>query len=279
MGTPVKIACCQTPATNNLDQNLEKARQAVSTAAQNGAKVALLPEIFNCPYTNEAMKKAGEPLEGGKTFESLSHIAKQAGISLVAGSIVEAENGNLYNTALTFSETGKFLGKHRKMHLFDVNLEKVKLQESDVFKPGDQLTIFELAGLKVGVVICYDVRFPELIRLLGLKGADLVMVPAAFSITTGSAHWELLLRLRAVDNQLFMAGCSPAPYEGSPYSYYGHSMITSPWGDILAEANTDEDIIYAEIDREKIKDIRARLNLYGHRRTDLYDVSWKGPKN
>jgi predicted amidohydrolase len=185
---------------------------------------------------------------------------------VVGGSIPEISNGKLYNTSSVFDPTGKLIAKHRKVHLFDVSLKKVKMMESSVLTPGDSLTTFDTPFGKVGLIICYDVRFPEIFRLMLKKDIKAVVVPAAFSVVTGTAHWKMLMRTRAVDNQIYMIAASPARTYGKGYRAYGHSLVSDPFGIIEAEAGVGEEVIYADLNKERIEEVRNTLPLLRHRK-------------
>jgi predicted amidohydrolase len=242
-------------------------------AAGNGASVVALGEMFNCPYENQFFTRFAEEIPGGETFEMLSTCAREKGIYLIGGSIPERYGNFIYNTSPVFSPSGKLIARHRKMHLFDVELESgVIFKESDTLGRGYSSTVFQTEFGKIGTAICYDIRFPELARLMVLEGAELIVVPAAFNMTTGPAHWELLFRTRAVDNQVFLAGASPARDESGGYTAYGNSLVADPWGTVICRAGKDEEIIYADLDGGLIDSVRRQLPLLKHRRTDIYDV-------
>jgi len=186
----------------------------------------------------------------------------------------EAEKGKLYNTCFVFNEKGEPIAKHRKMHLFDIDVEGgQRFKESDTFTAGNSVTVFDCRLGRFGVMVCFDIRFVELSRLMALDGAEAIFVPAAFNMTTGPAHWELSFRQRAVDNQLFMAGCAPARDEKGSYVSYGHSIVTDPWGTVIAEADEKEQILYADLDMNDVSRIRSQLPILSARRTDVYSIS------
>jgi len=270
---PVKLALCQMRVTTKKETNLATAAREVAKAAAHGAKLIVLPECFNCPYDTDRVRGYAEELppagvpgsarHGSKTLAAIQDAAQTHGVTIIAGSIPELmPDGQLYNTSMTVGPSGELLAKHRKMHLCDVDVPGgVQLRESTTFAPGDSVTTFPMptgeattapqavgtsAPLRVGVGICYDVRFPELSALMAREaGAGLLVFPAALNKALGPAHWELLLRARAVDNQVFVAVCSPAcggpdDPEEKRYPSWGHSMIVSPWGEVLTSAQFDE---------------------------------------
>jgi len=162
------------------------------------------------------------------------------------------------------------------MHLFDVDVKgKIRFKESDTLFPGNNITVVETEHCKIGIAICYDIRFPELIRLMALEGAKAIIIPAAFNMVTGPAHWDLLIRGRAVDNQVFVAAASPARDENSGYVAYGNSMIADPWGNILAKAGSGEEIVYCDINLNELDRVRNEMPLLQHRRKDVYELMYK----
>ncbi|MFT9493436.1 carbon-nitrogen hydrolase family protein [Anaerosolibacter sp.] len=267
-----KIGICQMMVMEDKGENIEKAESMIREAAGNGARVVVLPEMFNCPYENKYFPLYAEAYPG-ETTERLSLMAMESNIYLIAGSIPEQEGDHIYNTSFIFGPDGKLIGRHRKMHLFDIDVEgKIRFKESDTLGYGEEITVVETEFGKIGVAICYDMRFPELMRLMVLEGAEVIIVPAAFNMTTGPAHWDITIKARALDNQVYFVAASPARNMDATYHAYGHSSIVSPWGDVIAQADEKETILYGEIDLEKVKKVRRELPLLQHRRTTLYDV-------
>ena len=247
----------------------------VSEAAKNGAQVVALPEMWNCPYANEYFRPYAEP-EDGPSVEFLSNLARELDIYLIGGSISELSDNKVYNTSYSFDRSGNLIGKHRKVHLFDIAVKNgIRFMESETLSPGDKSTVIDTEYCKIGVAICYDVRFPELSRKMALEGAKLIVLPAAFNMTTGPAHWELLFRQRAVDNQCFTVGVSPARDEQGSYVAYGNSIAVDPWGAVLCRAGAEETTLYADLDMERLEAVRAQLPILSARRTDLYEVREK----
>jgi omega-amidase len=271
-----RLAICQMNVVNNKRKNIEKAVQMIETAADNGAQMVVLPEMFNCPYVNNKFKEYAESMEDGfssPTVEAISKVSDQYGLYVIAGSIPELKMGNLYNTSFIFDKKGKIIAEHRKMHLFDIDIPGgITFKESETLTPGNRITTVETEFCKIGIAICYDVRFPELMRLMTMADVKLIVIPAAFNMTTGPAHWEALMRVRAIDNQVYIAAASPARNEKASYVAYGNSMVVDPWGDILSRAGKDEEIVYADISISRVEKIRNELPLLSHRRTDIYDL-------
>ncbi|KAI9040142.1 carbon-nitrogen hydrolase family protein [Aspergillus affinis] len=285
---PLKLALVQLASGADKAVNLAHARRKVLEAAQAGAKLIVLPECFNSPYGTQYFPKYAETLipsppskEQSPSYHALSSIAAEAKAYLVGGSIPELEptTNKFYNTALVFSPTGALIGTHRKTHLFDIDIPgKITFKESEVLSPGSQLTMVDLPEYgKIGLAICYDIRFPESAMIAARKDAFMLVYPGAFNLTTGPMHWSLLARARAVDNQLYVALCSPARDMSATYHAYGHSLVANPSAELLVEAEDKEDIIYADLDNETIQNTRKGIPVYTQRRFDLYpDVSVSG---
>jgi len=267
-----RIALCQMKVVDDKNKNLFQAVKMIKEAGKS-ADLVILPEMFNCPYDIEKFPKYAEESDNSSTLSEVSRAAKKAGVYLVAGSIPEREEKHVYNSSFFFNLQGEIIGSYRKMHLFDIDVPgEISFKESGTLTAGDQLTVVETDLGKIGICICYDLRFPELLRLMTLQGAQLIVVPGAFNLTTGPVHWEPLIRVRAVDNQVYMAAASPARDETASYVTYGHSMVADPWGNILAKAGSLEEIVYAEIDLSYLEKVREDLPLLRNRRTDLYQL-------
>lgn len=271
----VKIAAVQMPVVADKDENLQTMRESVHRAAEEGASIVTLPEMFCCPYANDSFVANKEPA-GGKTWTALSETAAREKIWLVGGSLPECtEAGNIYNTCFIFDRTGREIGRHRKVHLFDIDVKGgQRFKESDVFTAGDDFTVVETDFGKIGVIICFDIRFPELSRILALQGAQIIFVPGAFNMTTGPAHWDIHFRSRALDNQVFMVGCAPARAD-SGYRSFGHSIAVDPWGRILKELEFEPGILVEEFELDDVPAVREQLPLLKARRTDRYALEWK----
>lgn len=272
---PLKVALVQLSTTADKAANISNALSKISVAAKAGAKLVVLPECWNSPYAVSAFPDYAETIPG-PTTDALAAAAKSNSVFLVGGSIPEKEGSRFYNTSITFNPAGELLAKHRKIHLFDIDVpNKIRFVESEVLSPGDSETLIDLDGYgKVGLGICYDIRFPELAMRASRKGAFAMIYPGAFNTTTGPLHWELLARSRAVDNQLFVILDSPARNLDSSYHAYGHSMAVNPWGRVLCEAQENENIVYAELDPTEMDEVRSSIPVSKQRRFDLYpDVS------
>lgn len=266
----MKLALIQNLVFDDKIRNVENAVHGIEKAAKAGADMVMLPEMFCCPYTNARFSKYAEEA-GDYIYTSMQKAAKENEIVLVAGSMPEKDADRIYNTAFVFDQTGKMIARHRKVHLFDINVKGGQsFQESKTFCAGNEVTLFDCSLGRFGLCICFDMRFPELSRSMTLCGAQAILCPAAFNMTTGPAHWELMFRQRAVDNQLFTAGCSPAQDENGIYVAYGNSIVCSPWGDVVARAGYEETILYADVDLSYDEEIREQLPLLSARRRDIY---------
>ena len=266
------LAVCQLRTETDYDATLDKAAAMIHEAAASGASVVVLPEMFSCPYSREYFHAAAKRGHAD-VCRRLSGFARDNRVVLVGGSVPEAEDGLLYNTAFVYDENGELLARHRKVHLFDVDLPGMHFHESHTFTPGRDITVFDTRFARFGLAICFDVRFPELFRAMARRGAEVICLPAQFNMTTGPAHWEATMRMRAVDNELFFVAASAARYEGFSYECWGHSLILDPYGTALAAADETEQIILAELDLNRIDEVRAQLPTFLHLREDVYTVA------
>ena len=268
----LKIGLIQMKVHNDKKENLLRAANLIKKISSEKPDIVILPEMFSCPYITSNFPIYAEE-EGDYSYNFLSNIAKENNIYLVAGSIPEIDNNKIYNTSYVFNRYGEKIGKHRKVHLFDIDIKgKQTFKESDTLNAGDEVTVFDTEFGKIGLCICYDFRFPELTRLMVNKGAKAIIVPASFNMTTGPAHWHVMFRSRAIDNQVYTIGCSPARDYNSSYISYGHSLIVSPFGEILYELDDKEDTMTYTIDLDYVDKVREQLPLLYHRRNDLYKL-------
>ena len=309
---PVKLACIQLASGPDKAANLSHARDKVLEAARDGAKIIVLPECFNSPYGcdyfpayAETLLPSPPPRDQSPSFHALSAMAAEAKAYLIGGSIPEAgpdsqtmttttttttttsaadkegeEAGRIkkkyYNTSLTFGPDGGLLASHRKVHLFDIDIPgKITFRESDVLSPGNKVTLVDLPDYgRIAVAICYDIRFPELATVAARKGCFALVYPGAFNMTTGPLHWRLQGQARAMDNQIYVAMCSPARDEAASYHAWGHSLIVDPMAQVLVEAEEGETTVSWELDSAKIEETRKNIPLVGQRRFDVYpDIS------
>nr|GMC51307.1 omega-amidase, chloroplastic-like [Ipomoea batatas] len=275
--TKFKIGLCQLSVTADKERNIAHARTAIEEAAEKGAKLIVLPEIWNSPYSNDSFPIYAEDIDAGPeaspSTAMLSEVAHLLKVTIIGGSIPERSGDKLYNTCCVFDSEGKLKAKHRKIHLFDIDIPgKITFMESKTLTAGQTPTIVDTEVGRIGIGICYDIRFQELATLYAARGVHLICYPGAFNMTTGPLHWELLQRARAVDNQLFVATCSPARDAGAGYVAWGHSTLVGPFGEILATTEHDEAIIISEIDYSQIELRRTNLPLEKQRRGDLYQL-------
>ena len=266
------IAVCQLRTETDYEETMEKAERMLRDAAASGADVAVLPEMFSCPYSgkyfHEFARRGHED-----TCRRLAAWAKQYHLLLIGGSVPEVDGDRLFNTSFVYDADGQQIERHRKVHLFDVDLPGMHFHESHTFTPGSEITVFDTAFGRMGVAVCFDVRFPELFRAMARRGAELICLPAQFNMTTGPAHWEATLRVRAIDNEVFFVAASAARYEGFSYECWGHSLILDPYGTPLASADETEQLLIAEINPARIAEVRAQLPTFLHLRDDVYHIA------
>lgn len=275
----VRAALLQLSVTGAKEENLRRTAEAVRRAADAGAQIVCLPEMFCCPYETQAFR-AHREAAGGRIWTALAQMAAESRVYLIGGSFPEAADGRLYNTCFVFDAAGQQVARHRKVHLFDIDVRGgQRFRESETFSPGEDLTVFETPFGRVGVEICFDIRFTELTQLLALQGARMVFVPASFNMTTGPRHWQLLFRARALDAQLYLLGCAAARDARQSYVSYGHSLVTTPWGEVLAELGSAPGMLLETIDLAAVDEVRAQIPVMGGaRRNDLYELRWRAQR-
>lgn len=265
-------AICQIRTETDRQLNIEKAEHMVAKAAELGAEVICLPEMWSCPYSAKYFRPFAE-MGHQDIVTAMSSWAKKLGILLIGGSVPETEDGKIYNTCFVFDENGEQIARHRKIHLFDVDLPGMRFAESHTFSPGNEITVFDTKYGKMGCAVCFDVRFPELFRSMARRGAKVIFLPAQFNMTTGPSHWDMALCSRAVDNEVYMVGASAARSPGFSYECWGHSLFADPLGAIIAQLDEKEDILCAEIDLDNVDYARHALPTFLHLREDVYTVS------
>jgi deaminated glutathione amidase len=272
MADLIRVACVQLNASRRKADNLETAEKLVAQAAAKGVDVIVLPEKWNAWGDPDVIRAAAEPIDGGETFGAMSGWARMHGVTLVGGSVTESREGHekLSNTSAVFDPEGDLVAVYRKIHLFDVEVGGQVYRESETEEPGDDVVLCDAEGWRLGLSVCYDLRFPELYRILALDGAELVTLPAAFTLFTGKDHWELLVRARAVENQLYVAAANQWGTHAPGKASYGRSMIVDPWGVVLAVAPDQNAVIAAEIDRTRMERIRASLPSLANRQPAAY---------
>jgi deaminated glutathione amidase len=257
----MRAAAVQLNSTEDKDRNLAKADRLTREAAGDGADLVVLPEKFNVLGTHEDYVEGAETLDG-RTIAWARDTARELGIDLVAGSIVERREGRekLANTSVHVGPDGEIKGVYRKIHMFDVVVGGQTYRESESEEPGDEIVISETAdGLPLGLTVCYDLRFPELFRILAVKGARVIALPAAFTRVTGRAHWEILIRARAIENQAFMVAPDQIGTHPPDKESFGGSLIVDPWGEVLARAPDEECFVAADLDLQRQDEVREQL--------------------
>jgi predicted amidohydrolase len=270
----MRAAAVQLNSTGDKARNLETAERLVRAAADDGAELVALPEKWNLLGDSATLLEGAEPLEG-PTIAAARSWARELGIHLVAGSIAERAEGHdkSFNTSVLIGADGEIEARYRKIHMFDVDVGGVAYRESEHEEPGGDIVVAGLGGLEgvtLGMTVCYDLRFPELYRILAVRGARVITVPSAFTVDTGKDHWEVLLRARAIENQAFVV--APNQFGEAPphYRSYGRSMILDPWGVVLAQAPDEECFVGAELDLELQERVRTALPSLANRRPEAY---------
>jgi predicted amidohydrolase len=277
MADLLRVACVQLTSRDDKAGNIEKTERLVARAAATGADVVLLPEKWNAIGDAATLHANAEPLEGGESVEAMALWARTHGITLVGGSITEHREGRekLSNTSIVFDPDGEIVGLYRKIHMFDVEVGGLVYRESEAEEAGEEPVVVRGEGWPIGLSVCYDVRFPELYRILALEGAELVTVPAHFTLYTGKDHWHVLLRARAIENQCYVAAAAQIGETRPGRPSYGRSVIVDPWGIVLAEAPDEETVISAELDRAHLREIREKLPSLANRQPGAY--RWPAP--
>ncbi|CCD18514.1 putative nitrilase [Trypanosoma vivax] len=273
----MRVALCQMPVTGCKEANIAKAVEMIKTAVQKGADFIVLPECFNCPYGTKYFDSFAEELTpGSPTFDAISQAAKQNVVWIVAGSIPEKCNGKLFNSCMIFDPNGNLKHVHRKVHLYRINSDTIKMDEGEVLTAGDCVLPVSIdEKLKFGVGICFDVRYPPFAWKYANEGTSFLVYPSAFNMVTGPLHWELAARSRAIDNQQFVVMCSPARDTTSEYVAWGHSIVVDPLGNVLAQAEEGEEIVEAELNFDLVESARKKLPILDSMRRDLYSLNWK----
>jgi predicted amidohydrolase len=272
----LRAAAVQLQSTNDTDRNLEAADRLTRAAAADGAELVVLPERTDVRGSAQDYAEKAQPLADSRVLAWAKQVARELQIDLVAGSIAERREGHerVSNTSVHVGADGELKSVYRKIHMFDVEVGGVEYRESEHSEPADEIVVSETAdGVKLGLTICYDLRFPELYRILALRGARIVTIPAAFTRVTGQAHWEVLLRARAIENQVFVIapGQGRVPEAGKEGDSYGNSMIVDPWGEVLARAGGEgEAFVAADLDLDRQDEIRAKLPSLANRVETAY---------
>ncbi|HWM63829.1 MAG TPA: carbon-nitrogen hydrolase family protein [Solirubrobacterales bacterium] len=265
----MRVAAVQLNSNADKARNLAAAERLVRAAAADGAELVALPEKWNLLASGEEMAAGAEPLDG-PSLSAARGWARQLGIHLLAGSVAERGEGKAFNTSVLIGPDGEDLAVYRKIHMFDVEAGGVEYRESDHEQPGTEIVTAPLGELTLGLSVCYDLRFPELYRILAVRGARLLAVPSAFTLATGRDHWEVLLRARAIENQAFVLAPNQVGEAPPHYSSYGRSAIVDPWGEVLAVAPDEECIVAADLDLAAQERVRDALPSLANRRPEAY---------
>jgi predicted amidohydrolase len=268
----VRAAAVQLNSTPDKGRNLETADRLVRRAAAEGAQLVVLPEKWPVLGTGSDLRDGAEPLDGPAATWARG-VARELGIDLVAGSVSERVPGEekLRNTSLHIGPDGDVHATYRKVHMFDVEVDGTVYRESDHEEPGDEPVLSATAdGVELGLSVCYDLRFPELYRILAVRGARIITIPSAFTLATTRDHWEVLLRARAIENQAFVVAPNQIGEHAPGLRSGGRSMIVDPWGLVLALAPDEETVITADLDLDRQADIRRRLPSLASRRPTAY---------
>ena len=271
LGRKFIVAAIQFCSNEDKAGNVKLAGKFIDDAVKEGADVVVLPEMFNCCGHTKVMVENAEEIPGD-TINALSDRARKLGIYIVCGSIFEKVDKNrVHNTSVIVGRKGEIVAKYSKIHLFDVDIqEKIRYKESENVVAGKEVVTADMGSVKVGMSICYDLRFCELYRSLALNGAKIIFIPSAFTATTGEFHWEPLVKARAIENQTFVVAANQIGTSPNNITCYGNSMVVDPWGRVLAKAEDDENVILAEIDLDLQEEVRKEIPLFEHRRTDIY---------
>jgi predicted amidohydrolase len=271
----MRAAAVQLNSTADKARNLEVAERLVRAAAADGAELAVLPEKWNLLGDSAALLAGAEPLDG-PTIDAARSWARELGIHLVAGSIAERVEGQerSFNTSTLIGPEGELEAAYRKIHMFDVDVGGVAYRESEHEEPGSDIVTAPLSGglegVTLGMTVCYDLRFPELYRILAVRGATVITIPSAFTLETGRDHWDVLLRARAIENQAFVLAPNQVGEAPPHYRSYGRSAIVDPWGVVLARAADVECFIAADLDLHEQERIRTALPSLANRRPEAY---------
>jgi predicted amidohydrolase len=267
----LRAAAVQLNSSDDRGRNLEAAERQVRAAASDGAELVALPEKWNLLGSGEALLAGAEPLDGPALSTARSW-ARELEIHLLCGSIAERAEGEekLFNTSVLVGPDGSDLAVYRKIHMFDVEVGGVSYRESEHERGGDQIVTATIADVQIGLTVCYDLRFPELYRILAVRGARLITVPSAFTYPTGRDHWEVLLRARAIENQAFLIAPNQVGEAPPHYRSWGNSAIVDPWGELLAVAAEGECFVAADLDFGAQDVVREKLPSLANRRPDAY---------
>ncbi|MFE9319974.1 carbon-nitrogen hydrolase family protein [Nocardia sp. NPDC052278] len=267
----LRVGLTQWHATTDIEANLATAVRLVREAAADGAELVVLPENGLMLGSNAQMRAAAFT-EDAPEIGELRRAAAESGVAVVLGGMKNRTDAGVFNSAVVIGADGEVAGRYDKMHLFDANIGGQSFEASSVEQPGAGPVLLELDGLRIGLTICYDVRFPELFRALAVAGAEVLLVPAAFVRSTGEAHWHTLLRARAIENLAYVVAPAtvhaPDPSYTDAFETYGHALAVSPWGEVLADLGEEPAAVrVVELDLSAVTAARAKLNVLAGRRS------------
>ncbi len=269
---PLEVAVVQMNSMDDRDENIASALELIDLAAARGARLVVLPEVWPYLGPDDALRAIAEPIPG-PIADLFAERARRFGIFIHGGSLYESSPGDpgIYNTAFVIDPHGELVARYRKIHLYDVVLDGVaQYEESATISPGDELVVIEIDGLKIGLATCYDLRFPEVFRILALRGAEAILLPAAFTMTTGKDHWETLIRARAIENSLYMVAAAQWGKHPPGNWCYGRSMVVDPWGTVLTTAADGVGIAQETIVPDRIDAVRRQIPSLANRRPVAY---------
>lgn len=268
----LRVAAIQMNSRDDKAANVDTALRLIDQAAADGARLIALPEVWTFLGDDAGTFETAEPIPG-PTVDLLAERARRHGVYIHGGSIAERIEGSprLANTTVVIGPDGDTLAMYRKIHLYDVVLDGVATyRESATIFPGDEIVTVDIDGVRVGLAICYDLRFPELFRILALRGAEVIMLPAAFTLATGKDHWEVLIRARAIENSVFMVAPAQVGQHSGNKWCYGRSMIVDPWGTVIATAPDTETVVSADLDFQRLRDVRRQVPSLANRQPHAY---------
>jgi deaminated glutathione amidase len=267
----MRVAAIQLNSTEDKSRNLAIAEPLLRDAAADGCELIVLPEKWNVLGSPADLHAGAEPVPGATT-EWAGELCRELGVWLVAGSIVERVEGEdkLRNTSVLISPEGETSATYRKIHMFDVEVGGITYRESDAEAPGDEVVVADADGIELGMAVCYDLRFAELFRIMAVRGARVFSLPSAFTVPTGRAHWEVLVRARAIENQAFVIAAGQVGKHPPDHESYGHSMIVDPWGVVLAQAAAEQCFVAAQLDLAAQREVRRKLPALANRRPQAY---------
>lgn len=268
----MRIVQFQTNVLPTIQECLDNMNNLLKSVQDSNIDLVMFGEMFTCPYDTANFYQHAKS-DNGNSYRMFGAIAKKYNVYLVAGSIPEICDGKIFNTSYVFNRSGECIAKHRKVHLFDINITDGQyFMESDILTPGNEITVFDTEFGKIGLCICFDLRFSEMQIIMANMGAKIVLVPAAFNTNTGPKHWDLLFKARAIDCQCYYVGTSTSRDLNATYHAYGHSLVVSPWGDIINQLDESEGMLITDIDLSLVDKVRNELPVLSAKRYDLYTL-------